>query len=330
MTRENDARSSQSNEIKSYEEDSKNNEVAADGDADVVESLDVKSSVPADEENGEALAESRTGYNLPLAAKYLARAIDTEDASEEQGHFSKGQTVSIEILVYKTDSETTQASYKFIKDGLDTLANEVNKAAGENVINFDYFMTQNEDYYTEAKKGHYDVIFSTWGGAQMNPWGLMEVYCDSTFDSNCEYGMTKRVNKISLTFDYDGDGKTETKTLEGWYKYLSELKEISASEYDLDDPEEAEEYRIAKAQRHKERLNILAEIEAGYLNTWSTTPVISRSSASLTSFKVQYATQSYIPLMGYGGVRYMTFNFTNSEWAAKIASGEINKDLYKQ
>lgn len=54
MTRENDARSSQSNEIKSDEEDTKNNEVAADGDADVVESLDVKSSVPADEENGEA------------------------------------------------------------------------------------------------------------------------------------------------------------------------------------------------------------------------------------------------------------------------------------
>ena len=283
-----------------------------------------------DEEHGEALPESRTGYNLPLAAKYLARAIETENASEENGHFSKGQTVSIEILVYKTDSETTQASYKFIKDGLNALANQVNLAAGENVINFDYFMTQNEDYYTEAKKGHYDVIFSTWGGAQMNPWGLMEVYCDSTFDSNCEYGMTKKVNKIQLSFDFDGDGREDTKTIEGWYKFLSEHKEISAADYDLEDPEEAEQYALDKVRRHKERLNILSELEAGYLNTWSTTPVISRSSASLTSFKVQFATTNYIPLMGYGGVRYMTFNFTDSEWAQKIASGEINKDSYKQ
>ena len=283
-----------------------------------------------DEVSGAALPKDSVGYNLPLAAKYLQKAIEEENASTEQGHFAKGDKVSMEILVYKTDTETTQASYNFIKEGLAKLAAAVNANMGEEVISFDYYMTQNEDYYDEAKKGNYDVIFSTWGGAQMNPWGLMEVYCDSTFDSNCEYGMTTRVKNIELTFDYDNDGNEETRSIEGWYNYLTNLKEISSSDYDLEDAEEAAQYEVDKAKRHQERLNILSELEAGYINTWATAPIISRSSASLTSFKVEPGTKSYIPLMGYGGVRYMTFTYSDAEWAKLVADGVINADSYRQ
>ena len=283
-----------------------------------------------DDENGPALNSSANGYNSALAVQYFKRALDTEMASEEAGHFQKGDKIAIEILVFKTDSETTQASYKFLKDTLDDLAEDVNEIYGEDVVSFDFFMTPNEDYYDEAKKGAYDIIFSTWGGAQMNPWGLMEVYCDSTFDSNCEYGMTKRVGKIDITFDSDGDGEMETNSLEGWYNTLNGLKEIAETDYDMEDPEEAERYHKDKVARHQQRLNILSEIEAGYIKTWSTAPILSRSSASLTSFKVKYGTENYIPLMGYGGVRYMTFNYTNDEWAQALKDGTINADLYRK
>lgn len=283
-----------------------------------------------DEENGPALESRHIGYNSTLAAEYLKRAIETENASTEQGHFAKGDKVAIEILVYKSDAETTIASYNFIKAALDSLATAVNESYGEEVISFDYFMTENEDYYDEAKKGNYDVIFSTWGGAQMNPWGLMEVYCDSTFDSNCEYGMTSRVTQINLTFDSDGDGVDETRSMAAWYDYLNTLTEVQEAEYDMEDPESAAQFAVDRAARHNQKLTILSELEAGYVNTWSTLPIISRSSASLTSYKVTYGTEQYIPLMGYGGVRYMTFNFTDAEWKAAIASGQINSDLYIQ
>ncbi len=283
-----------------------------------------------DETSGQALDSKNVGYNLTLAGEYLDRAINTENDSTEEGHFSKGDTVSMEILVYKKDSETTIASYNFIKASLEALAKEVNEKEGSTVITFNYYMTENEDYYEEAKKGNYDIIFSTWGGAQMNPWGLMEVYCDSTFSSNCEYGMTSQVDKIYMTFDADGDGKEETKTMYGWYTYLSSLTEVSEADYDMDDEASAAQYKEDYKKRHNERLNILAELEAGYVNTWSTLPLYARSSASLTSFKVSYGSEQYIPLMGYGGIRYMTFNFTDAQWSSKIKSGEINADMYKQ
>ena len=281
-----------------------------------------------DEEHGEPLAEKQRGYNLTLAGEYLKRAIETENASTDDGHFSKGDTVAIEILVYQSDSETTKASYDFISKSLKALADEVNEAYDSQVISFDYYMTQNENYYDEAKKGAYDVIFSTWGGAQMNPWGLMEVYCDPSFDSNCEYGMVDRVKSIYLTFDYNGDGVEETRSIADWYNFLNSLVEISPADYDMDDPESVAQYELDRVQRHFEKLNVLSELEVGYLNTWATAPILSRSSASLTSFKVQEGTDSYIPLMGYGGIRYMTFNYDDAEWAAAIASGEITPSDY--
>ncbi len=283
-----------------------------------------------DEVNGEPLASTHVGYNSTLAAEYLKRAIETENASTEEGHFSKGDTVSMEILVYKSDSETTIASYNFINAALTSLAKAVNDEAGSTVITFDYYMTENEDYYNEAKKGNYDIIFSTWGGAQMNPWGLMEVYCDTSFDSNCEYGMTEQITKIDLTFDDDGDGTAETKSISEWYALMSSLVDPSTADYEMDDPDSAAKYAADYKATHTRKLNILSELEAGYVNTWSTLPLYARSSATLTSFKVTYGSEQYIPLMGYGGIRYMTFNFTDSEWSQKVASGEINADLYKQ
>ena len=283
-----------------------------------------------DEVNGEPLASTHVGYNSTLAAQYLKRAIETENASTEEGHFSKGDTVSMEILVYKSDSETTIASYNFISASLASLAKAVNDEAGSTVITFDYYMTENEDYYNEAKKGNYDIIFSTWGGAQMNPWGLMEVYCDTSFDSNCEYGMTEEITKIDLTFDDDGDGTAETKSISEWYALMSSLVDPSTADYEMDDPDSAAKYAADYKATHNRKLNILSELEAGYVNTWSTLPLYARSSATLTSFKVTYGSEQYIPLMGYGGIRYMTFNFTDSEWSQKVASGEINADLYKQ
>ena len=283
-----------------------------------------------DEVNGEPLASTHVGYNSTLAAQYLKRAIETENASTEEGHFSKGDTVSMEILVYKSDSETTIASYNFINAALTSLANAVNALEGSTVITFDYYMTENEDYYNEAKKGNYDIIFSTWGGAQMNPWGLMEVYCDTSFDSNCEYGMTEQITKIGLTFDDDGDGTTETKSISEWYALMTSLVDPSTADYEMDDPDSADKYAADYKATHNRKLNILSELEAGYVNTWSTLPLYARSSATLTSFKVTYGSEQYIPLMGYGGIRYMTFNFTDSEWSQKVASGEINADLYKQ
>ena len=56
------------------------------------------------------------------------------------------------------------------------------------------------------------------------------------------------------------------------------------------------------------------DLEYAYLANFATTPIYYRTSASLLSQKVNNAVDQYVDLVGFGGVQFMTFNYTDAEW----------------
>ena len=46
----------------------------------------------------------------------------------------------------------------------------------------------------------------------------------------------------------------------------------------------------------------------------------------MISYKIEYKSRNYNTFMGYGGVRYMTYNYTDMEWNnyVKSQNGSIN------
>ena len=54
--------------------------------------------------------------------------------------------------------------------------------------------------------------------------------------------------------------------------------------------------------------------------------MLNQFSASLLSYKVDYITYEYNTFMGYGGLKYMSYNFTDEEWSAEVANagGELD------
>jgi len=48
----------------------------------------------------------------------------------------------------------------------------------------------------------------------------------------------------------------------------------------------------------------------------------------LLSYKIDYVTYEYNTFMGYGGTKYMTFNYDDEGWAAEVAA-QNNKLDYK-
>ena len=83
-------------------------------------------------------------------------------------------------------------------------------------------------------------------------------------------------------------------------------------------------------QVHNERVNALAGLEAGILNRFEAIPVVARGSSSLTSFKVENGSSTYINLIGYGGIRHMKFNFNDKTWNEYVKSnGSDLSGLYK-
>lgn len=261
-----------------------------------------------------ALDEKSQGYNLNMAVKFIADAFAEEFASAEPGHLVDGNEIHLDFKVYDNESETTIDMLNFIEASFREVISRANQKLGSNV-SIDIESIKDEDYYNSAAKGDYDLIFSTWGGAAINPGGLMQVYCDKDFTSCCEFGFKGKQDKVFLDIDSDGDGTPETKTFHAWYLDLNEIV--------LD--KDAEDYEL----RHTRYCNILAGLEAGILNRFEAVPLVARASSSINSFKIENGSPTYINLIGYGGVRHMTFNYDDAEWAKFVEEHPNLADLYK-
>ena len=106
---------------------------------------------------------------------------------------------------------------------------------------------------------------------------------------------------------------TETMSLIDWYNCLNGL---AGAKYNWS----------AAALPNAQRLQLIAALEKEVLQAYYTVPMYNQFDASLLSYKVDYVTYEYNTFMGYGGVRYMTYNYNDEEWAAAVAeqNGELN------
>ena len=77
------------------------------------------------------------------------------------------------------------------------------------------------------------------------------------------------------------------------------------------------------------RLDLIAALEAQVLLHYYTVPLTNHFSASLMSYKTDYITYDYNTFMGYGGLKYMTYNFDDAAWAAEVAA-QNNEIDYKK
>jgi len=273
-----------------------------------------------------SLAEAENGYNFAQAKYYVKKGIQEELESTKDGHLTAGDLIDLEIRVYDNENQTSID----MKTNLNAAFTKVIDAASAEIegsnITFGLTMKKDEDYYSTAKNGGYDMIFSTWGGAAINPYGLMQVYCDSTFESTCEYGFKGHQDEINLNIDSDGDGIVETKSYDAWYKEMNNsLIEPELEDTVTVDSPEYEEW----SSIHEEKLNILAGIEAGILNRFEAVPLVARGTSSLNSFKIENATKNYVSLVGYGGIRFLTFNYDDAGWTSFLADSNYSSDLYK-
>ena len=41
----------------------------------------------------------------------------------------------------------------------------------------------------------------------------------------------------------------------------------------------------------------------------------------MISHKINYAAPSYVQIVGFGGLRFITFNYDDAEWAEQIEAG---------
>ena len=255
--------------------------------------------------NIEEKYKSVTGYDVEEAQK-LFQAV--YEQAKKDGNYTDGQKIVINCCVSAASELTAEEKTQ------ETLMNEFVAAATkgtgfEGKISF-VFSSGRTARYDDVASGKIEMISGAWGGAAFYPFNAMRCYTDAeyagTIHESCGWDPTK--DTLEITYDFDGDGKAETKTdtFYNWSRAIAAGGSLSGN--------------------MNARLFVLSALETGVVKTYQCIPWATLTSCSLYSMKTNMGSTNYNIMYGYGGIRHMTYNYTDAEWDAYVTSqgGTLN------
>lgn len=222
-----------------------------------------------------------TGYDLDAARQYLVSGYEQALAD---GEVSETDQFVFDYPTWDNGSDSVR-EVNFMQNALDA-ATAGTALEGRITIN----MVVSEGFYDLLDSGEYELCMNAWNGSASDPYYMMNYFVTTDASPQPYFGFDGQ----SETLDIDIDGTVVTKTYYDWFEALY-----------------YGEYAIADAEV---RDQILAAMELGLLQKYRDCPFFSPSSAELLSMKIAYPTYEEVFEVGYGGIRCMTYNFTDAEW----------------
>ncbi len=243
--------------------------------------------------------DATTGYNLTLARQLVENAVAQAKAD---GKYRDG-----EEIILKYGIETQSADTDRVKNWFQAAFDNMTKGTSiEGKIKIEYFMFSSATWSEQFSKGEYDLCFGAWGNAPFNPAYLL---CETQISDENRYAVKWDPKTVSVTVkatpDADHKDGLYTYNLEQW-RLILQGKDgcpVNFKNFPMED-----------------QLTALGAVETAILKEYYSIPVFSRYSASLMGYKVDYISYEYNTFMGYGGIRYMTFNYDDTAWAEFVAS----------
>lgn len=248
--------------------------------------------------------DAMTGYNVTLARQLMTSAYNKAKAD---GNYRDGEKIILTFGVSEITANTDRT-----KNWFQAAFDDATKGTAlEGKISIEYFIFSDKTWSDQFKKGEYDLCFGAWSNAPFNPAYLL---CETQIGEvrwAQEWDPTKVNVTVKATPDADHKDGIYTYNLEQWRNILQgEDKDLpNFKNFSMED-----------------QLTALGAVEAAILKEYYSVPVFSLYSASLMGYKTDYVTYEYNTFMGYGGIRYMSYNFDDTEWAAFVAEkgGTLN------
>ena len=257
-------------------------------------------------ENLDAAVDAITGYNLEVARELVTKAYNEALAA---GDIKENDTV---FLTFGTGAinETVQRRIDYIANAWKEMVVGTPLEGRLDVETKDFAEAWADDF----RAGAYDVCMGGWTGAAWDPGYFLLAYLSPDY----MYSTAWDTSSVQMTFTMkgvaeDGGDITETMSLIEWYDCLNGA---AGAKYDWSET----------ALPNSKRLQLIAALEKEVLKVYYTVPLYNNFSASLISYKVDYITYEYNTFMGYGGMKYMTYNYDDAAWAAEVQkqNGELN------
>lgn len=249
--------------------------------------------------------DSITGYNLTMAQEKFNEAYDI---AIESGLMDEDDVVEIKI-------GTPNNTAAFYNNGYEFLVNNYTEAVKgtklEGKLTFSRDDTLGNAFSDALKNNQVDMLFGVgWTGSALDPYGLMEAYVkpDYQYDDSTDF------TAIDCTITIDGVDYTAS--VWDWYQVMNGQPTVITA---TDGTEM--EYSCGVADENPAvRLEILGALEGAVLLNYNFIPIMDDASAQMRGQQINFKTEDYIFGMGFGGLKYYTFNYTDAEWDAYVAS----------
>lgn len=256
-------------------------------------------------ENIDDAIDSITGYNLEMAREKFNEAYEI---AKEQGLMDDDDVIQLMIGIPNGESN-------FYKKGNEFLVNCWTEAVVgtpfEGRLTFALNDTLGNGFGPAMRNNEVDILFGVgFTGSALDPYNLIQCY---TTDDNLRYNTCWDSANDMLTINLGGTDWTAS--VADW-TYTISGQPITVTDADGNTKDFSAGVTDDNAQ---ERFEILAALEGAVLERYELLPLIDDSSAELKSMKINFATEDYVFGMGFGGIKYYTYNYTDDEWAAFIA-----------
>ena len=234
--------------------------------------------------------QSINGYNLTEAQELMKTAFNE---LVEAGLYTEGEDIHIRI--------------GWSQGALDSAANQqvalmnkyINAAAegsGFGTITLEA-VGNIANRYDDVANGEYAIGYGAWGGAAFYPFRNFQVYCDTEQYSVNEVGCW---DPATETLTLNVEGEDVTMTWQDWSRALVGTGKFSGAS-------------------NETKLQITASMEEEYLKKYYRIPLCSTTSCFMLSYQLSYYTEDYNIMYDFGGLRLMTYNYTDAEWADFVA-----------
>ena len=238
----------------------------------------------------DAAYDSINGYNLTEAKNLMAQAYkELTDA----GIYAGGD-IKIRLGWKKGALESDDESQVTL---LQDYINSAAEGSGFGKITLEA-VGNITDRYGDVRKGEFAIGYGAWGGAQLYPFTMFRVYMDPDYVDLHEGGCWDPTTE-TLTINVNGEDVTQT-----WQAW-SGCMEGNGMFADAD---------------QTTKLKILAAIEENFIKKFYCIPLASSAICEMISYKVNYYTDEYNLFYGFGGLRLLSYNYDDTEWADFVSS----------
>jgi len=264
-----------------------------------------------------------TGYNPDLAKQKMKEAIDILLADPEKYGYDSSKNIT---LVYGSSADTDKQRFRaqYLQEILDGLT--VGTAL-ENKIDVVFDASAGSQWAEAFRSGQTQIGFGYgFSGNAFNPFDIIGAFVNP--DDSLNYHMYWDTSAIDMTLtmpagDYAGAGETITMSIQNWYFCLNGL---AATEDQPKTYNWSEGYAPVEA-----RLMILSALEEATIKESRSVMLIADGGGSFLGAKFSYFSEDEHTFMGFGGLRYIVVNYTDTEWQEYVEqhNGDL-ADEYKK